>query len=162
MTRYYIFSNPGSKEKYTEVSAADFIAIVRNSKSRFYISFGNAVMECTKNEFVKYRKEDRHKRYIKEMNEEYAPVLVSFEELPMSVVEKISAPEDDSENEEKAVRAFWKYVSTLSEEKQAVLKLYYGTKLSQEEIAIRLGRTQQSVSYICRSALSKFNKDRIF
>ena len=36
MTRYYIFSSPGSNEKYTEVSAADFIAIVRNSKSRFY------------------------------------------------------------------------------------------------------------------------------
>ena len=81
-------------------------------------------MECTKSEFVKYCKEDRHKRYIKEMNKEYAPVLDSFEELPMSVVERISAPEDDSENEDKTVRAFWKYVSTLSEDKQAVLELY--------------------------------------
>jgi len=33
MTKYYIFSSPGSNEKYTEVSAANFIAIVRNSKS---------------------------------------------------------------------------------------------------------------------------------
>ena len=39
MTRYYIFSNPGSKEKYTEVSVSEFVAIVRNSQSRFYISF---------------------------------------------------------------------------------------------------------------------------
>jgi len=163
MTRYYIFSNPGSKEKYTEVSVSEFITLVRNSKSRFYISFGNAVMECTRKEFIKYRKEDRHKRYINEINEEYAPAaVVSFEELPMSIVEKISAPDDDNERDEKVIKAFWKFVSTLSEDKQTILRLYYGTEMSQEEIAERLGKTQQAVSYVCRSALSKFNKDKKF
>ena len=120
-------------------------------------------MECTRKEFIKYRKEDRHKRYIKEINEEYAPAaVVSFEELPMSIVEKISVPDDDTERDEKVIKAFWSFVSTLSEDKQTILRLYYGTEMSQEEIAERLGKSQQSISYVCRSALSKFNKDKKF
>ena len=51
MTRYYIFSNPGSKEKYTEVSEQRFINEVINSQTRYYISFDYVLLECSREEF---------------------------------------------------------------------------------------------------------------
>ena len=77
----------------------------------------------------------------------------------MDQFEDLCDNEDDDAYEQAAVALFWKYVSTLSKDKQLVLKLFYKHGKTQAEIAKAIGKTQQAVSYICTSAISKFNKD---
>ncbi len=158
MTRYFIFSNPGSKEKYTEVSEQRFINEVINSKTRYYISFNYVLLECSREEFKADQAEKDRSRYISQLSTGVYPTFFSFDE-DMDQFEDLCDNEDDDAYEQAAVALFWKYVSTLSKDKQLVLKLFYKHGKTQAEIAKAIGKTQQAVSYICTSAISKFNKD---
>ena len=102
MTRYYIFSNPGSKEKYTEVSEQRFINEVINSKTRYYISFNYVLLECSREEFKADQAEKDRSRYISQLSTGVYPTFFSFDE-DMDQFEDLCDNEDDDAYEQAAV-----------------------------------------------------------
>lgn len=51
MAKYYVYSNTFESGKYTEVSEKEFKDTVIDFEGRYYISFGNAVLECSEQEY---------------------------------------------------------------------------------------------------------------
>ena len=162
MIRYYIYSKPMSKEKYTEVTEEQFIAEVIDTEGRYYISFGDSLLECSYEQFKADKAEKDHSRYISQLSTGEYPSFLSFDEA-MDKYEDTSAAEDSEAIHENAVLAsFWSYVSTLPKIKQIILIMFYREGKSQVDISKTVGKTQQAVSYICRSTISNFNKNRKF
>lgn len=78
-TRYYEYSKPGSKEKYTEITEAEYL-IVKDSTDRWFISFGNCVLECEAHEYDEHYKEKNHSDYINKGANGKKPIIISFDE----------------------------------------------------------------------------------
>ena len=158
MIRYYIYSKPMSKEKYTEVTEEQFVAEVIDTEGRYYISFGDSLLECSYEQFKADKAEKDHSRYISQLSTGEYPSFMSFDEA-IDKYEDTSAAEDSEAIHENAVLAsFWAYVSTLTEDKQLILTLYYRYGISQTEIAKRIGKTKQYISKVCLREICKFNK----
>ena len=49
--KYFEYNNDPNGEKYIEVSEEKFIKDVMITEGRFYISFGNFVLECREKEY---------------------------------------------------------------------------------------------------------------
>ena len=160
MIRYYIYSKPGSREKYTEVTEEQFISEVIDTEGRYYISFGDSILESSYEQFKEDKAEKDHARYISQLSTGEYPSFLSFDE-GMDKMAETSDDEDGEAIHEKAVLAsFWHYVSTLSELKRTVLTMFYYDGKSQVEIAKSVGKSQQNISYICKSSIDNFNKNR--
>ena len=159
MIKYYIYSKPNCQEKYTEVTEEQFIAEVINAENRFYISFGDVLLECSYEQFKSDKAEKDRARYISQLSTGVYPSFFSFDEN-FDMFADMTDKDDDSVQEEAAILSFWSYVSTLSEEKQRILMLYYKAGYSQTEIAKRVGKSQQYISKVCLTEIYKFNKNR--
>ena len=62
--RYFEYNSDQNGEKYIEVSEEKFIKDVIITEGRFYISFGNFVLECSESEYKEEAKRKRHTRFL--------------------------------------------------------------------------------------------------
>ncbi len=58
--KYFEYNSDQNGEKYIEVSEEKFIKDVIITEGRFYISFGNSVLECSESEYKEEAKRKRH------------------------------------------------------------------------------------------------------
>lgn len=63
--RYFEYNSDQNGEKYIEVSEEKFIKDVMITEGRFYISFGNFVLECSESEYKEEAKYCRMKANLK-------------------------------------------------------------------------------------------------
>lgn len=76
--RYFEYNNDQNGEKYIKVSEEKFIKDVMITEGRFYISFGNFVLECSESEYKEEAKCKKHTRYISSLSDGVYPM---FEKL---------------------------------------------------------------------------------
>lgn len=84
--KYFEYNNDPNGEKYIEVSEEKFIKDVMITEGRFYISFGNSVLECSESEYKEDSKSKRHTRYISSLNDRVYPTFAELDERNGSVI----------------------------------------------------------------------------
>jgi len=81
MGKYFIYNNTPICGKYTEVSEKEFKDTVMDVEGRYYISFGNSVLECSESEYKDYAsRRNRHKYLDKEAKK---VVVISIEDTSL-------------------------------------------------------------------------------
>ncbi len=76
-TRYYEYSKPGSKEKYTQITEAEYL-VAKETPNRWFISFGDCVLECEAEEHKDHYNQKNHSDYINRDANGKKPVKLSF------------------------------------------------------------------------------------
>lgn len=157
MAKYYVYSNTFESGKYTEVSEKEFKDTVIDFEGRYYISFGNAVLECSEQEYKDYAsKKNRHKYLDKEAKKKKV-VVISIEE---TTLKELSDETAEEEIIEKAMLEFnkaklKKALSLLDDADRNLVTAYYFKGMTQEMIAKIIGKNQQTVSYQINKCLVK-------
>lgn len=154
--KYFEYNNDQNGEKYIEVSEEKFIKDVIITEGRFYISFGNFVLECSESEYKEEAKRKRHTRYISSLSDGIYPTFEEFDENNSSVI----FYEDMFEGIEDKIlfQNVLSYLMTFSPEEQKVFKMVVLEGKSETETALAIGKTQQSVSYKIKAMLLKIAK----
>lgn len=154
--RYFEYNNDPNGEKYIEVSEEKFIKDVIITEGRFYISFGNFVLECSESEYKEEAKRKRHTRYISSLSDGIYPTFEELDENNSSVI----FYEDMFEGIEDKIlfQNVLSYLLTFSPEEQKVFKMVVLEGKSETEAALAIGKTQQSVSYKIKAMLLKIAK----
>ena len=61
-TKYYEYNKQVSGEKYSEFTESEYLK-AREDKNRWFISFGDSVLECEESEYRDYFSEKNHSDY---------------------------------------------------------------------------------------------------
>ncbi len=154
--RYFEYNSDQNGEKYIEVSEEKFIKDVMITEGRFYISFGNFVLECSESEYKEEAKRKRHTRYISSLSDGVYPTFEELDENNSSVI----FYEDMFESIEDKIlfQNVLSYLMTFSQEEQNVFKMVVLEGKSETEAALAIGKTQQSVSYKIKAMLCRIAK----
>ena len=62
-TKYYEYNRHGDCEKYSEFTESEYLK-AREDKNRWFISFGDSVLECEESEYMDYFSEKNHSDYM--------------------------------------------------------------------------------------------------
>ena len=159
MTKYYKFSG-NQDSKYIEVTEKEFICEVIRKTGHFYISFGNAVLECSKEEYRRFRTERNRHRHLKQIENQEHIVILQLDEEICSVPENESAEEEIMNN---ALYSFYKSrlmkaMEMLDKDEQYLIDAYYFQRKSQKEIGNEIGENQQNISRKLTKILYKLNE----
>lgn len=154
--KYFEYNNDSNGEKYIEVSEEKFIKDVIITEGRFYISFGNSILECSEDEYKEETKRKRHTRYISSLSDGVYPTFAELDERNSSVIaeEEIFECIEDKILFQNALS----YLMTFSPEDQKVFTMVVLEGKSETEAALVIGKTQQSVSYKIKTMLLKIAK----
>ena len=150
-TRYYEYSKPGSKEKYSEITEAEYLS-VKDNPERWFISFGNCVLECEASEYKKHYNEIDHSNYINRDAKGKKPVKLSFEEYRRETGQDVTEIiEDTTVNVEDECYKNYQYellyaaLAQLDKDELELVNLLYWDELSQRKVGECNGKTQQSI-----------------
>lgn len=154
--KYFEYNDDQNGEKYIEVSKEKFIKDVIITEGRFYISFGNSVLECSESEYKEEAKRKRHTRYISSLSDGVYPTFEEFDENNSSA----TFDEDRLECIEDKImfQNILSYLMTFSPEEQKVFKMVVLEGKAETEAALMIGKTQQSVSYKIKTMLCRIAK----
>ncbi len=149
-TKYYEYNKQGG-EKYSEFTEKEFL-VAKEDETRWFISFGNCVLECEEDEYRSYYSEKNHADYIQKDKSGKRVILLYIEDCACSekrhidnmvipieeaVIEKISA-------EEMNYKLCTALESLSSYEKDIIKKLFLESK-SQTQLAKEYGVKQQTM-----------------
>ena len=158
--RYFEYSNVTDGEKYIEVSEEKFIKDVMITEGRFYISFGNFVLECSERQYRDYAVERNRHKYLFQDSNKKTVNLISLED----VSEKLLADESWEDNIIESIafdaekEKLQKALSELNEHELFLIHEYFYNNRRQSEIADLIGESQQTISYQIRACLVKLYK----
>lgn len=79
--KYFEYNNDPNGDKYIEVSEEKFIKDVMITEGRFYISFGNFVLECGEKEYRNYAVERNRHKYLSQDRNKKTVNLISLEDV---------------------------------------------------------------------------------
>ncbi len=151
-TRYYEYSKPGSREKYTEITEAEYL-IAKESPDRWFISFGNCVLECEAHQHKKHYNEKNHSDYVNKDENGKKPVTLSFDEYKLEtgmditeVIEDTTVNVEDESIKKYQYEILYAALAQLDEDEKEIVKSLYWDMLSQREAGERSSETQQSIS----------------
>lgn len=160
-TRYYEYSKPGSREKYTEITEAEYL-IAKESPDRWFISFGNCVLECEAHQHKKHYNEKNHSDYVNKDENGKKPVTLSFEQYRLETgLDVTEVLEDTTVNVEEECCEKYQYellyaaLAQLDQDELELVNLLYWDVLSQRKVGECNGETQQSVSKKNKEVLDK-------
>lgn len=163
-TRYYEYSKPGSREKYTEITEAEYL-IAKESPDRWFISFGNCVLECEAHQHKKHYNEKNHADYVSKDKSGKKVVTLFFEEYRLEtgldvteVLEDITVNVEDECCEKYQYELLYAALAQLDQDELDLLKLLYWDELAQREAGEYCGETQQSISKKNKEILDKLTK----
>lgn len=166
-TKYFEYSKEIGGEKYSEFTEAEYLK-AREDENRWFISFGNSVLECEKNEYKKYFSEKNHSDYTQRdrLGKKVVPILleqytyndtaqaifydstiVPFEEC---ILEKLST--------EQYVSQLQKAMKKLKPYEQEIIQQIFWDGKSQNELADTYGITQQTMNEKANRILCKLLK----
>ena len=166
-TKYYEYNKQIGGEKYSEFTESDYLK-AKEDKNRWFISFGDSVLECEENEYKDYFSKKNHYDYTQKdkLGKKVVPILleqytysdtaqaffydsmiVPFDEV---ILEKIST--------EKYVLQLKKVMKKLKPyEREIIFQLFWNRK-SQNELAINYGISQQTMNEKVNRILVKMPK----
>jgi len=166
-TKYYEYSKQIGGEKYSEFTESEYLK-AKEDKNRWFISFGDSVLECEEIEYKDYFSKKNHydytqkdkisKKVVSILLEQYTysdtaqaffydSMIVPFDEV---ILEKIST--------EKYVLQLKKVMKKLKPyEREIIFQLFWNRK-SQNELAINYGISQQTMNEKVNRILVKMPK----
>lgn len=163
-TRYYEYSKPGSKEKYSQITEAEYLS-VKDSPERWFISFGNCVLECEAEEHKEHYNKKNHSDYINRDATGKKPVRLSFDEYKLEtgmditeVIEDTTVNVEDECYKKYQYELLYAALAQLDEDEKELVKSLYWDVLSQREVGACSGETQQSISKKKHEVLEKLTK----
>ncbi len=163
-TRYYEYSKPGSKEKYSEITEAEYLS-VKDSPERWFISFGNCVLECEASEYKKHYNEKDHSDYINRDAKGKKPVKLSFEEYRLETGQDITEViEDTTVNvEDESIKKYqyemlYAALAQLDEDERRIIIELFWNKKTQIALAKIDGISRQTLNEKQRRILAKMLK----
>lgn len=156
--RYFRKKAPHRKAEeieWIEMSGKEYYRFVRapENRERWFIDMGNVVLECTEEEYRKYKAEDDHSNYIRAQGANW--VLFSLSELGerCGCCDTELAPDDAEDVSEIVIRnirnrALRRALCMLSEEEYHMIVLKYDPKhsMSEEKIGMLYGLSQSCIS----------------
>lgn len=159
-TKYYEYNPDSNGDKYVEVSRRQFEKNVINNPKRYYISFGDSVLECEKDYFLKYSSQRRHSRYISEIRDGVKPVFEEYhDDLEDGDMSYTAVEEAQNEIVENGIKMKgYKFAAALPVKERKIFTMYYLNNFTQQEIADEFSTSQQNISKICKDLLCKFNE----
>jgi len=166
-TKYYEYNKQIGGEKYSEFTESEYLK-AKEDKNRWFISFGDSVLEYEENEYKDYFSKKNHYDYTQKdkLGKKVVPILleqytysdtaqaffydsmiVPFDEV---ILEKIST--------EKYVLQLKKVMKKLKPyEREIIFQLFWNRK-SQNELAINYGISQQTMNEKVNRILVKMLK----
>lgn len=166
-TKYYEYNKQVSGEKYSEFTESEYLK-ARKDKNRWFISFGDSVLECEESEYRNYFSEKNHsdytqrdkygKKIIPILLEQYTysdsaraivsdSTIVPFEE---HILEKISI--------EQYISQLKKVMKKLKPYEREIIYQLFWNKKSQNELARDYGISQQTMNKKANRILAKMLK----
>lgn len=166
-TKYYEYNRKSDGEKYSEFTEAEYLT-ARKDENRWFISFGDSVLECEESEYRKYFSEKNHSDYVQRdrQGKKVVPILleqytyndsdnvvvgdsaiVPFEE---QILDKISA--------EQYALQLKKVMENLKPNEREIIYQIFWNKKSQSELARNYGISQQTMNEKVNRILAKMLK----
>lgn len=155
-TRYFEYNRNGGNEKYSEFTEEEYLK-AREDENRWFISFGDSVLECEKSQYTDYFVQKDHEEYTQKDRNWQKIVPVSLEQctyggnyeqrilkdstiVPLEdlVLEQISL-EHDLEKLRKVIRKLKPY------EKKIIYQIFWERK-SQNKLSEEYGISQQTMN----------------
>lgn len=136
--------------KWIEMSGKEYYRFVTDpeNKSRWFVDMGDVVLECTEEEYKRYKAEDDHSSYILKQEADWITLSLNSTEEADNI-----ALESTLGIEETAIRnlqkeALRRAVRMLTEEEYRIITLKYGADqpMSEEKIGTLVGLSQSGVS----------------
>ncbi len=157
MAKYFIYSNIPVSGKYTEVSEKEFKDTVIDAEGRYYISFGNSVLECSESEYKDYASRRNRHKYLDKEAKKKKVVVISIEDTSLKELSDETAEEEIIEKSllELNKAKLKKALSLLDDNERGLVTAYYFKGMTQEKIAKAVGKNQQTISYQINKCLAK-------
>ena len=166
-TKYYEYNKQIGGEKYSEFTESEYLK-AKEDKNRWFISFGDSVLECEENEYKDYFSKKNHYDYTQKdkLDKKVVPILleqytysdtaqaffydstiVPFDEV---ILEKLST--------EQYILQLRKVMKKLKPyEREIIYQLFWQNK-SQKQLAEEYGKSQQNINKITTRVLAKMLK----
>ena len=163
-TRYYEYSKPGSREKYTEITEAEYL-IAKESPDRWFISFGNCVLECEADQHKKHYNEKNHSDYVNKDENGKKPVTLSFEQYRLETgLDVTEVLEDTTVNVEEECCEKYQYellyaaLAQLDEDERKIIVELFWNEKTQTALAKINGISKQTLNEKHKRILAKMLK----
>ena len=168
MVRYYAYNPKKRGSKYVEITEEQYLN-VKIQPNRWFISFGNCVLECEKSEYDEYYRQREHSLYTLRNASGKRPDILSLEAMDEDVPYEISvfsvhteqSVEDAAEVslQKQQIRQAYRH---LSEEEIYLIRELLIKERMQSEIAQELHISQQAVSKRFLKAIRKLREAASF
>ena len=157
-TKYYQYNKTGN-EKYSEFTEEEYLAAIMD-ETRWFISFGNCVLECSKDEYRAYYSEKNHADYTQRDKNGKTVIPLSLEQYAHNTCEGLIFRDFEEEVLEKilAEEMLERLHTALKKlkpcERNIIHKLFWENK-NQTQLADEYGKSQQNMHKIIKRILSK-------
>ncbi len=167
-TKYFEYNRNGGSEKYSEFTEAEYLK-AKEDENRWFISFGDSVLECEKSQYSDHFSKKDHGEYTQKDRNWKKVIPVSLEQytyggnyeqkiLKDSTVvpleERILAQlslEHDLIKLKKVMKKLKPY------EREIIYQLFWMNK-SQKALGVEYGKSQQNMKKITKRILAKMLK----
>ncbi len=167
MHKYYVFNKTASHPIRVPVTLSEYRKAKREP-DRWFLDFGNCVLEVTKTQYEKYYKEDQHSRYLQRVAAHTDPVqslskleeVITYEMSIFGSAEPVSVEEQVIERlmMTEATKHLKEAMKLLAaDELCMVIKLHIRQE-KQSDLADALGISQQTVSRRNQKILQKLRE----
>ena len=160
-TRYYEYSKPGSKEKYSQITEAEYL-IAKESPNRWFISFGDCVLECEEHQHKNHYNQKNHSDYVNKDASGKKPTILSFDEYKLEtgmditeVIEDTTVNVEDECYKKYQYELLYAALAQLDQDELELVNLLYWDELSQNKVGEFYGKTQQNISWTNRGVLDR-------
>ncbi|MBQ3566312.1 MAG: sigma-70 family RNA polymerase sigma factor [Oscillospiraceae bacterium] len=160
-TKYYQYNKSGG-EKYSEFTEEEYL-IAKTYENRWFISFGNCVLECSKDEYRAYYSEKNHADYTQRDKNGKIVIPLSLEQYAHNTCQNLIFRDFEEEILEKimAKEMLERLHTALKKlkpcERNIIHKLFWENK-NQTQLADEYGITQQTMHEKITRVLAKLLK----
>ncbi|MCM1508440.1 MAG: hypothetical protein NC177_15120 [Ruminococcus flavefaciens] len=156
MSKYYKYNPNGNKPKYVEMAEEEYIG-AKQEDNRWFISFGNCVLECEKSEYDEHYRKLNHYRYTQKDAEGKTVETISLEqnEIEYSYDMSVFQNEDEVMVDDKIIESMntafrheelRKAMERLSESERNLITQLFSENKNQSELTAIYGVSQQALS----------------
>lgn len=160
-TKYYQYTKTGD-EKYSEFTEEEYL-VAKTDENRWFISFGNCVLECSKDEYRAYFSEKNHADYTQRDKDGKTVIPLSLEQYAHNTCESLIFRDFEEEILEKILaeetleRLHIALKKLKPSERNIIHKLFWENK-NQTQLADEYGITQQTMHEKITRILAKLLK----
>lgn len=156
MSRYYKYNPDDNKPKYVEMAEEEYIG-AKQEDNRWFISFGNCVLECEKSEYDEHYRKLSHYRYTQKDADGKTVETISLEQndIEYSYDMSVFQNEDEVMVDDKIIESMdtafrhgelRKAMEQLNESERNLITQLFFEKKNQSELAREYGVARQTIN----------------